>query len=163
MKTRTHPKWVLGILLSAMAVLTLVTITISHDAESLAIATHVVYPTVVATLRAKDNLQSKKTTPAVTPSALPSATAALTASPLPPFANLQPALQHRGLNYHEAPLAISAPLLPVWYPSTGGLVPPNDSLTPTLSSKITVPIRSLTPRTILFPRSPWTWTLLRTL
>ncbi len=99
MKTHTYRKWALGILLSALAVLTLVTITISHDAESLAIATHVVYPTVVATLRAKDNLQSKKTTPAVTPSALPSATAALTASPLPPFANLQPALQNRGLNY----------------------------------------------------------------
>lgn len=123
MKTSTHLKWVLGILLSALAVLTFVTISISRDTASLAIATHIVHPAVVATLHAKDILQSKKTTAAVTPSALPLATAAVL-----------PSARNSALNYRAGEhgvLASSDLSTSPWfrdgrYPSTGGLVPPND-------------------------------------
>ncbi len=123
MKTSTHLKWVLGILLSALAVLTFVTISISRDTASLAIATHIVHPAVVATLHAKDILQSKKTTAAVTPSALPLATAAVL-----------PSARVSALNYRAGEhgvLASSDLSTSPWfrdgrYPSTGGLVPPND-------------------------------------
>ncbi len=107
MKTRTHRKWVLGILLSAPAVLTLVTISISHDAPSLAMATHIVHPTVRAMLRATDILRSKKTTPSVAP-----------------FALYVRDLQRMPLDSPD--LSTLLWFKDGWYPSTGGLVSPND-------------------------------------